>query len=180
MGRTKKTDRHDDFAADLEREEREGAREETRDQFENEMFTDAPESPFHVPRSEWPDGIAMRWISIEVTGAPDNRNWSMKTAAHWTPVIRGKYPSIDARFPTTPMPGTMAPEGGAITFGGLCLCERDIRYNKRDEKLQQKATQDQANTIDSYVEGGNSNFKRVNLTKPVEYERGVRLPQFKE
>lgn len=181
MGRPKKTDRHDDFDdTELDAAPRDGARDEPLDDFENPMFADTPESPFHVPREEWPDGLAMRWISIEVTGAPDNRNWSIKTSAHWTPVIRGKYPKIDSRFPTTPMPGSTAMEGGAIIFGGLCLCERDIRYNIRDKKAQEKATQDAGRTIEGYVEGGNANFPRFNQSKPVEFERGVRQAQFKE
>ncbi len=180
MARNKKTERVEDFGLEDEdvSDHREPAREDDNENFENAMFADAPESPFHVPREEWPDGLAMRWISIEVTGAPDNRNWSVKTSAHWTPVIRGKYPKIDARFPTTPMPGFSADVGGAIIFGGLCLCERDIRYNIRDKKLQQKATQDQGKTIDTYVEGGNANFPRFNQSGPSQFERGK--AQFKE
>lgn len=180
MGRPRKTDRHDDFD---EPENEAAAREAPRDDaptFETEMFTDDVQSPLHIPRSDWPDGLAMRWISVEVAGAQDNKNWSMKTAAHWTPVARGKYPHIDKRFPTTPMPGTQPTDGGAIVFGGLCLCERDARYNTRDRKAQEKATQDSMKTIETYVEGGNSMVPRFNQSSPIQHERGVRRAQFKE
>lgn len=179
MGRPRKTDRHDDDFDDRDDRRERGARIDDDREDDLPMFSDSIESPFHIPKSEWPDGLAFRWISTEVTGAPDNRNWSIKTAAHWVPVPRGKYPHIDKRFPSIPMPGGGG-ETGVISFGGLCLCERDIRLNKRDERAQQKATQDAGRTVESYVEGGNSNFPRVNMSKPVEYERGVRPAQFKE
>lgn len=181
MGRPRKTDRHDEFD-DVEDQtaDRESEREQTSDTFEQPMFADEVSSPFHLPKDLWPDGMAMRWISVEVTGAPDNRNWSIKTAAHWTPVQRGKYPEIDKRFPTVPMPGGGNVSEGLILFGGLCLCERDIRYNIRDRKLQEKATADAARTVESYVEAGTSNFPRFNQSSQVQYERGVRPVQFKE
>jgi hypothetical protein len=181
MGRPRRTDRHDDtneFEDDAPLA-REAARDSERED-DLPMFNDAVESPFHVPREDWPDGMAMRWISVEVTGAPDNRNWSLKTAAHWSPVPRGKYKYIDARFPNIPIPGGGA-DTGMIMHGGLCLCERDIRYNIRDQRMQQKATEEAGRTIDAYVEGGNPNFPRRDFgTSPVQYERGVRPAAFKE
>ena len=177
MGRPRKTDRHDDFEPPSE----EADRDEDRDQFENPMFSDSVESPFHVAREDWPPNTAMRWISIEVTGSPDNRNWSLKTAAHWVPVRRGKYPHIDKKLPHVPMPGIgSGGDGELIVFGGLCLCERDIRYNQRDAKMQERATQEAGRTVETYVEGGNSNFPRFNQSQPVQFERGVRPAQFKE
>lgn len=180
MGRPRRTDRHDDTDQHDDRAENMKDREPDREDFENEMFADAVESPFHVPREEWPEGMIFRWISIEVTGAPDNRNWSLKTSARWTPVMRGKYPKIDRRFPTVAMPGFGERSDGAIIFGGLCLCERDIRLSIRDKKMQEKATQEAGRTVENYVEGGNSNFPRFNQSSNVQYERGVRQPQFKE
>lgn len=179
MGRPRRTDRYDDTAA-ADRDERD--REPEKDDFENEMFADDASSPLHIPVSLWPDGRALRWISIEVTGAPDNRNWSIKSAAHWSPVVRGKYPKIDAMIPHVAMPG-VGDTGASlnIIFGGLCLCERDIRYTMRDKKNQEKATQDAGRTIESYVEGGNSSIPRRDFgSSPVQYERGVRPAQFKE
>lgn len=182
MGRPRKTDRHDDFdAPENETTGREGPRDPIQD-FENPMFADELQSPFHIPQSEWPDGHSMRWISIEVTGAPDSRNWSIKTAAKWTPVPRGKYPKIDARLPSIPMPGSRDGDGteSFIMFGGLCLCERDRKLSQREKVMQERATQEAGRTIESYVEGGNANFPRFNQSQPVQFERGVRQPQFKE
>lgn len=176
MGRPKRTDRIEDFEEKVTDNDRDAEREN----FENPMFADSVESPFHVPRSEWGEGNVMRWISVEVTGAPDNRNWSLKTAAHWVPVPRGKYPNIDKRFPTTPMPGYEDRMGGSIVFGGLCLCERDMRYTERDKKQQEKATQEAGRTIETYVEGGNSNFPRFNQSQPAQVERMARPVQFKD
>lgn len=178
MGRPRKTDRHDDTDSDFDYETRETGAESERED-DNPMFADAAESGLFIPQSEWPDGLALRWISIEVTGAPDNKNWSVKTSSgKWTPVARGKYPQIDKRFPFTPMPGGAQESGGAIVFGGLCLCERDIRYNIRDRKQQHKATQDAGKTIETYVEGQNANFPRFNQSGPTEFQRG--RAQFKE
>lgn len=179
MARGRKTERVDDLDYSDEPSDRAAEREDPREVFENEMFTDAVASPLHIDPQDWPEGKAFRWISIEVTGAPDNRNWSVKTAAHWTPVQRGKYPHIDKKLPIVAMPGTADNgAGAAIIFGGLCLCERDIRLNLRDRKAQQKATQDQQRTIDTYVEGGNANFPRVNMSSDVQYERAK--ARFKE
>lgn len=174
MGRPRKTERVDEI------ETAASDRDEPRSNFDNEMFIDEVTSPFHVPRDEWGNGNIMRWISVEVTGAPDNRNWSLKTAAHWVPVQRGKYPNIDKRFPATPMPGYEERMGGSIIFGGLCLCERDIRYTERDKKMQEKATQEAGRTIETYVEGGNANFPRFNQSQAVQIERAGRPVQFKE
>lgn len=178
MGRPRKTDRYDedieDVRADTDRDDREPQRAD----FDNEMFADKVESPLNIPESLWPDGMALRWIAITVDAAPHNVNWSAKTAAGWTPVERGKYPKIDARFPTVPMPGQTATVGGAIVFGGLCLCMRDIRYNIRDRKKQQRDTIEAGKTIESYVEGGNSSVPRFNQSGPVQFERG--RAQFKE
>ena len=179
MGRPRKTDRHEvekEDARDDSRDDREAPRVD----FENEMFQSDPQWAGHIPESEWPEGLAFRWISIEVTGAPDNKNWSLKTAAKWTPVMRGQYPKIDKRFPTVPMPGVGDRSDGAIIFGGLCLCQRDKRLTIRDKKLQEKATQDAGRTVESYVEGGNANFPRFNQSTGVQYERGARPAQFKE
>jgi len=181
MGRPPKTDRFDTDTTD--EDEREQPRESTRrakkKDFERDMFADEIASPFHIPREVWPDGMALRWISIEVTGAPDNRNWSVKTAARWTPVARGKYPNIDARIPSIPMPGFNNAAGGNIIYGGLCLCERDIRLNHREKAAQEKATDDANRTIESYVEGGNPTVPRFNQSSPVQFERG-RPAAFKE
>lgn len=183
MGRPRKTDRIDeDFDDESRSAEAESPREKKRDTFETEMFADEITSPFHIPKEEWPDGMALRWISIEVTGAPDNRNWSLKTAAHWTPVTRGKYPKIDRRLPTVPMPGMGGNNSGSelLIFGGLCLCERDIRYNMRDMKKQADDTMAASRTIESYVEGGNPNMPRKDFgSSPVQYERGVARASFK-
>lgn len=182
MGRPRKTERHDDFDGDDDFREvplREAIRDDDRE-LDNPMFNDAVESPLYIPKEDWPDGMALRWVSIEAGGAPDSRNWSMKSSAHWVPVARGKYPKLDDRFPSIAMPGQDHTTGGNIVFGGLCLCQRDIRYNIRDRKKQEAATIDAGRTIDSYVEGGNSTIPRFNQSSPVQYERGVRPAQFKE
>lgn len=178
MGRPRKTELRDDQTEReiSDRDDRDGERND----FENEMFVDAIESPFHIPRDEWPDGLAFRWLSYEVTGAPDNRNWSIKTSAGWQPVRRGKYPKIDRRFPSIDMPGRGDTTGGVITFGSLCLAERDIRLSIRDKKRQEHDTANQGRTIETYVEGGNANFPRFNQSSQVQYERGVRPAAFKE
>lgn len=147
---------------------------------EREMFTDAVESPLYIPREDWPKDMAVRWVSIEAGGAPDSRNWSVKTSAGWTPVLREHNPKIDARFPVIPMPGREESCGGTIVYGGLCLCQRPMRDVLRDKKRQERATQDAGRTVETYVEGGNSNIPRFNQSSPVQYERGVRPAQFKE
>ncbi len=180
MGRPRNTARVDEIDT-APRDERDLDREEDRDDFENQMFTENVESPFHVPNTEWGDGMIMRWISIEVTGSPDNKNWSLKTAAKWTPVPRGKYRKIDARFPTVPMPGMGDNYAGLIVYGGLCLCERDIRLSLHDKKRQEKDTRDAARTVETYIEGGNPNFPRKDFgSSPVQYERARGPVQFKE
>lgn len=180
MARPRKTDRVDiDDGIDDRDSDRESKRTDPRKDFENEMFADEVTSPFHIPREEWPDGLALRWISVEVRGAPDNRNWSVKTAAHWVPVARGKYPRVDARIPYVPLPGSDKVLSQNIIYGGLCLCERDIRYTRRDKRKQEKATEDAGRVIDTYVEGGNANVPRFNQSGPLQYERG-RPAEFKE
>lgn len=180
MGRPSKTDRIDADSDDNEREQpRESTKRAKKKDFENDMFSDEVVSPFNIPQEIWPDGMAIRWISIEVTGAPDNRNWSLKTAARWTPVARGKYPQIDARIPSVPMPGSNGETSGNIIYGGLCLCERDIRLSHREKRLQEKATDDASRTIETYVEGGNQTVPRFNQSSPVQFERG-RAAAFKE
>lgn len=178
MPRPRKTDRVDIDVEDDSRDPSRDARPSNRKQFENEMFPDEVTSPFHISRDLWPDGKAIRWISIEVTGAPDNRNWSLKTASHWTPIQRGKYPQIDERIPSVPMPGVSGGASVNIIYGGLCLCERDIRLTYRDKRAQEKATEDAQRTIESYVEGGSSAVPRFNQSSPVQFERG--RAQFKE
>ena len=181
MARPRKTDRISDIddENDPRDSERESPRSANKEDFEREFFADVAPSPFNIPREEWPDGKAIRWISIEVTGAPDNKNWSVKTAAHWEPVKRGKYPKIDARIPSVPMPGFNSALGLNIIYGGLCLCERDIRLTVRDKKRQEMETEQQGRTIESYVEGANATVPRFNQSSPVQFERG-RPAQFKE
>lgn len=179
MGRNKRS-QADDFS-EFEEEPPRGARERDKDndrEEDREFFETDPTWAGHVPQEEWPDGMEMRWISIQVTGADDNKNWSVKTAAKWTPVERGKYPKIDARFPHVAMPGSGSGLSQSIIFGGLCLCERDRRYGLRDKRAQAKATEDAGRTIENYVEGGNANFPRFNQSQPAQFERGK--AQFKE
>ena len=179
MGRPRKTDRIDDIDTEGRDHAADGSREPARDTFENDMFADVAQNPFHIPREEWPDGLAMRWISIEVTGAPDSRNWSLKTTAGWTPVQRGKYERIDRRYPYVAMPGSGSTSDQNIIFGGLCLCQRDIRLTLRDAQRQARVTEEAGRTIESYVEGGNASVPRFNQSSPIQYERG-RAAAFKD
>lgn len=177
MGRPRRTDRHDDFDAPEETAtDREGGREETREPFEQPMFADSSESPLHIPKNEWPEGMALRWIRVEAGNAPDNANWSKMTRVGWSPVPRKAY---EKRFPTVPMPGVGDNSDGFILFGGLCLCQRPIELVERDRVRQERATQEAGRTIESYVEGGNSNFPRFNQSQEPKFERG-RPAQFKE
>lgn len=180
MGRPRKTDRHDDFDAEDQTDDREAARDETSDTFEQPMFADSAESPLHIPREEWPEGLAFRWIRIEAGNAPDNTNWQKMTRIGWSPVARGKYKQLDRRFPHVELPGISNQSDAFIIFGGLCLCERDIRAVLADKKRQEQATREAGRTVETYVEGGNSNVPRFNHSSDVQYERGVRPVQFKE
>lgn len=185
MGRPKRTDRHDDSDDEAQQLSdhagRESARDETNETFEQPMFTDSAESPLYIPRDEWPEGLAFRWVRIEAGNAPDNTNWQKMTRVGWSPVARGKYKSLDRRFPVVPMPtGGDGGNESFIIFGGLCLCERDIRLVIQDKKRQEKATQDAGRVVETYVEGGNSNFPRFNQSQAPQFERGVRPVQFKD
>jgi hypothetical protein len=182
MGRPRKNERLDVESVDR-RDERDTDRDEDRDAFEQAMPADSGEAATYIPAEDWPEGKALRWVAIEVANQPFNTNWSQKTRAGWTPVLRGVYPRIDARYPSIPMPGM--PEtnqkNSAIIFGGLCLCMRDMRLEKRDKQSQQKETRESLRTIETYLEGGSANFPRADFgSTPVEYERGKQPVQFKE
>lgn len=178
MGRPRKTDRHDEFDTDDSTTvARESATEEAREAFEKPVFADSMESPLHIPRDEWPDNMALRWIRIEAGNAPDNANWSKMTRVGWTPVPRKMY---EKRFPVVPMPGVGDNSDGFILFGGLCLCMRPLEMVLRDKANQERATAEAGRTIETYVEGGNANFPRFNQSQPVQFERGVRPAQFKD
>lgn len=156
------------------------ARQEDTDErvaFENSPFTDAAESPLYIPKDEWPEGKALRWIRVEANGAPDNTNWSKMTRVGWSPVPRKMY---DKRFPVVPMPGVGDNSDGAIIFGGLCLCQRDIRLVKRDAERQQEETRLQGQSIETYVEGGNPNFPRRVMEDSGMTRERVRPVAFKE
>lgn len=176
MGRPRRTDR---IEIEDDRDERDMDRDQDRQPFEQTMFADASESPLYIPQDHWPEGHALRWIRIEAANAPDNANWSTKTRMGWTPVVRGKFPKLDERFPSVPMPGMEQSQNQAIIFGGLCLCMRDMRLEKRDKLRQQKETQEAQKTIETYVEGGTSAVPRFNESGPVKFEHG-RPVQFKE
>ncbi len=177
MGRPKKTDRTDDFEAENEARESAAARDE-RETFENAMFADAAESPLYIPQAEWPEGMALRWIRIEAGNAPDNTNWAKMSRIGWSPVPRAMFAR---RFPATPLPGMgETASDQVIVFGGLCLCQRPEHLVLRDKARQEQVTQEAGRTVETYVEGGNSNFPRFNQSQPVQFERGVRPAQFKE
>lgn len=178
MGRPRKNERIDDIEDD--RDDRDKDRDQDREMFEQQMFSDGKESALYIPREDWPEGFALRWIRVEAANAPDHTNWSAKTRMGWSPVLRGKYPRLDARFPSVPMPGMEAQQNQAIIFGGLCLCLRDMRLEKRDKLLQQKETAEAQKTIETYVEGGSAAVPRFNQSGPVQYERAVAPVQFKE
>lgn len=180
MGRPRKNERIDIDDPEDARDERDRDRERDRDAFEQGMAADANEAATYIPAEDWPEGKALRWVAIEVANAPFNTNWSQKTRAGWVPVLRGKYPRIDARYPSIPMPGMEHQQNSAIIFGGLCLCERDMRLEVRDKKSQQKETRESLRTIETYLEGGSANFPRQDFgSTPVQYERGKPV-KFKE
>lgn len=177
MGRPRKTDRHDDFDPE-QADASDSDRESDRETFEQPMFADAAESPLYIPQDEWPEGMALRWVRIEAGNAPDNTNWAKMARIGWSPVPRKLFAK---RFPATPMPGVAAAESDEVViFGGLCLCQRPLHLVKRDKQRQEKATQEAGRTVETYVEGGNSNFPRFNQSSPVQFERGVRNVAFKE
>lgn len=176
MGRPRKTERHDEPTDGADSYERESARDESRENFEQPMFADSAESPLHIPRDEWPQDMALRWIRIEAGNAPDNTNWAKMARIGWSPVPRSMF---GKRFPSTPMPGMDATATDqVIVFGGLCLCQRPIHLVERDKKRQEQATAEAGRTIETYVEGGNSMVPRFNQSGPVQVERG--RAQFKE
>ena len=144
------------------------------------MFTDAQESALYIPPSAIPDGKALRWIRVEAANAPDNVNWAKMIRGGWTAVMRGKYKNIDARFPSVPIPGSQgSTDGGTILFGGLCLCERDIRLQKRDAERQRQETRDSLRTVETYVEGSTAATPRFNASSDVQVQLG-RPIAFKE
>lgn len=180
MGRNKRTERVEvDEEEDRDNRAARGSDREERDDFEQPMFADAAESPLFVPRDEWPEGHALRWIRVEAGNAPDNTNWAKMSRIGWTPVPRSMY---ESRFPATPMPGMdQTATDQHIIFGGLCLCQRRLDLVERDRRAQERQTQEQGRTVESYVEGGNSNFPRRDFgSSAPQYERGVRPAQFKE
>lgn len=177
MGRKPRSERHDDFEDTDAPDDRDGGRDETRETFEQPMFADATESPLHIPRADWPPAMALRWIRVEAGNAPDNANWSKMTRVGWSPVPRKMY---ENRFPVVPMPGVGDTSDGFILFGGLCLCQRPIELVLRDKARQEKETQEAGRTIETYVEGGNSNFPRFNQSQPAQFERATRQAQFKD
>lgn len=182
MGRPRKNERLDDFGDEtVEVRNDRKAREdrEMREEFEQEGIVDDIESPTHIPREEWPEGMALRWVAIEVANAVANANWSKRTASGWVPYLRGTCPKIDKRYPSIPMPG-MEANTTSIVFGGLCLCQRPMRLEKRDTARQQKETEQAMQTVESYVEGGTSAVPRFSQSGPLRVEVARGPVQFKE
>lgn len=176
MGRPRKTDRIDELAEI----DTDSDRDADRKAFESEMPNDSSEAVTHIPPEDWPPGKALRWVAIEVANQPFNTNWSAKTRAGWTPVMRGQFPRIDARYPSVPMPGMEdRQQNQAIIFGGLCLCMRDMRLEAREKAKQQRETEEAHKTIDTYVEGGTAVVPRFSKSGPVQMEHG-RPVAFKE
>lgn len=166
MGRPRKHPRPDDEKPDNRVAETRAA--ESRKIDEREILSDDNESPLYIPRSRWPDGMVLRWVRTESAGAADNKNWAQMTRVGWSPVPREMFADL---FPLVEMPGQGDISGGAIIFGGLCLCQRRADLVQRDRKRQEQETIAQNNSINTFVEQGTANFPRFNQSGPVQYER---------
>lgn len=149
---------------------------EVRDMDEREALSDDIESPLYIPKSEWPEGKTLRWISVEVQGAFDKNNWTKRARAGWTPAPAEMFAH---RFPSVGLPGQPDANDGTINYGGLLLCMRDERLTERDKRRQEQDTIDANRSVETFVEQGSSMFPRFKSEdRGVRYERAS--AQFKE
>lgn len=173
MARPRKNARQDDYEDDDRG--RASRHADDRHQDERDEDADAPTSPLHIPRNRWPDGMTLRWIRIEANNAIDSKNWATMNRIGWQAVPRELYADL---FPISPIPGMQDTSGGSIIFGGLVLCQRPTRQVLKDRARQEAATRAANETVQPFVEGGNTRFQQSRIISEVTSSRGT--PQFKE
>jgi hypothetical protein len=102
----------------------------------------------HIPRSDWPDGTALQWVTETVLGKPFPEHTAKYLGRGWVPILRGEF---DGKFDHFALEQR---DGQAIARDGQILCARPKAWDAKARAEDKKAVDDAVRTRVDKHRGG--------------------------
>lgn len=119
-----------------------------RPNWDDYVAEEAPENELHIPADSFPDDMDLQWVAISCLGEPLNDQRSMYEQKGWTPIHQSDFDGLyDGRW-------MRKGEEGEITYKGLVLMARPLKYSKRAKELEFKKAREQVMVKEAALKGG--------------------------
>jgi len=137
---------------------------------EGDLPPEAASFPTDIPE-EWPEGMALQWITTQVRGQPTPERMIAAQRSGWTPVHNDDFDNWHSRV----LGGRFSlDEGGYIVKDNSLLCALPMPNYQKLKKRDEKAAQDQVTLKQQAFTGGEMNATGANHPSAVATNRITR------